>query len=437
MGTDEAAAFAQSASRTAAPSDVREHLQARVLDTLAATTAGYRLPTADIVHAYATDRFADTPEATLLDGSGEQASLEAATLTNATAANALDIDDGHREVKGHPAAVVVPAALAAAEACDATVGAFLDAVLVGYELGVRAGLAIHATDGLYTGTGSWGAVGAAGAIGRLRGHDVDTLSAALGIAEYHAPRTPIMRGVERPGMTKDGIGWGAYTGVNAALLAECGFTGSGTIFDEATVDVTDSLGHRFHVTEGYLKSYPCCRWAQPGVEATLALRERHGINTDAVERVCVETFEAATHLGTRWPDSAEAAEYSYPYPVATAVVRGRFTPTDLHAPSRDDPIVGSVADRVELVVNETLEERFPAECLARVTVETSTESFRSDVTRPPGARDRPLSSEERLMKARRLLTPTLDESAVKQLRQRLARPTRSVAGLLAPWSGDP
>jgi len=49
-------------------------------------------------------------------------------------------------------------------------------------------------------------------------------------------------------MTKDGIGWGAYAGVVSAQLADTGFTGSGTVFDEASMD--DTLGEVFHVTRG-------------------------------------------------------------------------------------------------------------------------------------------------------------------------------------------
>ncbi|RLM53807.1 MmgE/PrpD family protein [Halobellus sp. Atlit-31R] len=430
MTTHSAAAFARSASVDDAPADVQQAVRERVLDTLAATTAGHRLPTADVVREYATARFADANDATLLDGSGATSSLEATTLTNATAANALDVDDGHREVKGHPAAVVVPPALAAAEAGGATVGELLDAVFVGYELAVRAGLAIHAVDDLYTGTGSWGALGAAAAVGRLRAHDVDTLETALGVAEYHAPRTPILRGVERPGMTKDGIGWGAYAGVAAALLAERGFTDSGTVFDDSQVTVTDSLGERFHVTESYLKPYPCCRWAQPGVAAVLTLSDRHDLAPEDVERVRVETFAEATHLGTRHPTSAEAAEYSYAYPVAAALTRGQFTPAEVREQARTDPQIAAVADRVELVVGEDIDDRFPAECLARVTVETATATHRSAVTRPPGARERPLSRGERLAKARRLLAPTLGEGTATSLQEALQTPETKTTRLV-------
>lgn len=440
MTTDTAVSFAREATLDDFPEEARDHLQRRVLDALAAATAGFDLPTADVVRDYAADHH-DGGAATLLDGADERLSEQGAVLVNATAANALDVDDGHRAVKGHPAAAVVPPALAAAETADATVGEFLAAVGVGYELAVRAGLAIHGTDGVYTGTGSWGAVGAAAAAARLRGLDRETTAEALGTAEYHAPRTPIMRGVERPGMTKDGIGWGAYAGTAAVDLAEAGFTAAGTVFDEEDVSATDDLGDRWYLTTGYLKPYPCCRWAQPGVEAVLDLRERGEFGPDSaegvresVEAVRVHTFEAATHLRTRRPDSAEAAEYSYPYPVAAALARGGFAPADLAADRREDPSVLALADRVELVADPDLEARFPAECLARVELRTGDgRTVSSDVTRARGAHERPLSDAEVRAKAADLFDSSVPRGTVARVEEVLDSPEASVGRLLGPW----
>jgi 2-methylcitrate dehydratase PrpD len=430
--TDDAVEFIQSATLQNAPSVVKRQVRIRVLDTLAAMTAGYRQDGIDIVRDYVIDRFGGEKEAvaTLFNGNGVRVHMEGATLANATAANALDIDDGHREVKGHPAAVVVPAALTAAEFVDATVDEFLDAVYVGYEVGVRAGLAIHETDDVYTGTGSWGALGAAAAGARLRQFSHEQMAHALGIAEYHAPRTPIMRGVERPGMTKDGIGWGAYVGTVSATLAEAGFTGSGTVFDEENVTATVSLGDRFHVTEGYLKPYPCCRWAQPGVAAVLSMSE--SIDPKNIQKIHVHTFEAATHLHTRAPNSPEEAQYSYPFPIAAALVRGQFTQAE-HAPDAlVDPEILALSESVEVHTDEALDDRFPSECLARVELKTTDDTYVSDVTRSPGARTQPLSDDTRHEKARRLVTPTLSESAIKKI-ERCLGSEEPVRELVALW----
>lgn len=424
--------FAQTATLTGAPGGVAEQVRVRTLDTLAAATAGSRTPTVDITRDYAWESL-EGDAATLLDGSGARCSVAGTTLVNATAANALNIDGGHRAVKGHPAAVVVPPALAAAEAVGDTVGEFLNAVYVGYELAVRAGLAIHATDDVYTGTGSWGGVGAAAAVARLQDLSPAATARSLGIAEYHAPRTPIMRGVERPGMTKDGIGWGASAGTVAVDLASLGFTASGTVFDEASVAVTDDLGERRHVTEGYLKPYPCCRWAHPGVDAALPLRERHGITAKDIETVRIHTFSEATHLDTREPDSIESAEYSYPYPVAAALVRGQFTPGELREPARNSEEILRLADAVHLDVDGTLDDRFPVECLARVELDAGDETYRSGVTRPRGAVDRPLDATEARRKTECLCRPTLDGSAVEQVRSALSDRSAPIGNVTSQW----
>ena len=434
MNTQHAVKFVHSATVADAPTDVEDHVKARVLDTLAAITAGYRQDGVEIAREYATTHMSGdekSRQATVLDGTGELVSIEGAALANGVAANALDIDDGHREVKGHPAAVVVPSALAAAEATDASQREFLDAVFVAYELAVRAGLAIHSVNGVYTGTGSWGALGAAAATARLLDFSAAQTTHALSVAEYHAPRTPIMRGVENPGMTKDGVGWGAYTGVVSAQLAKAGFTGSGTVFDEATV--SDSFRDQYHVTRGYFKPYPCCRWAQPGVEAILTLRSRHDIDPASVELIRVATFKEATQLRTRVPDTPEEAQYSYPYPVAAALSRGRFTQAEHKESARTDTEILGLTDRVEFEVDAELDERFPEECLARITVDIQNEAYESDITRSRGARTAPLSANDRRQKARRLVSPTLPETAIAHVATTLDDERESIEVVLEPW----
>ncbi|MDG5762111.1 MmgE/PrpD family protein [Natronococcus sp. A-GB1] len=430
MDTARAVEFARSAKMADAPNNVETQLKARVLDTLAAITAGYRQEGVDTARQYAIEHLGEG-QITLLDTSRDTVSVSGGALANGVAANALDIDDGHREVKGHPAAVVVPPALAAAEAVDASIRHFLNAVFVGYELAVRAGLAIHTVDETYTGTGSWGTLGAAAAVARLCEFSTAETTHALGVAEYHAPRTPIMRGVENPGMTKDGIGWGAYTGAVSAQLAEMGFTGSGTVFDEASMD--DTLHDVFHVTEGYFKPYPCCRWAQPGVEAVLRLMAQHDIDPASVRSVHVSTFEEAVQLQTRKPQTPAEAQYSYAYPVAAALLRGRFTQSELSESTREDSDILAIADRVEFAVDTELDRRFPEECLARVAVRTTEGTYRSPVTASRGSRSVPLSVEERLEKARRLVSPAISATAVERLSVMLENEGQSIKTLLAPW----
>ncbi len=139
------------------------------------------------------------------------------------------------------------------------------------------------------------------------------------------------------------------------------------MFDES--DALGTLGDIYHVTRGYLKPYPCCRWAQPGVEAVFALTDEYDIDPDQVNAIHVATFEEATHLQTRQPESPEAAQYSSHYPITAALARGRFTQVEHTTATRTDAEIRSLEERVNLVVNDELDDHFPNECLARVKIE--------------------------------------------------------------------
>ncbi len=99
---------------------------------------------------------------------------------------------------------------------------------------------------------------------------------AIGIAEYHGPRSQIMRVVDHPTMVKDGSGWGAMAGLSAAYLAADGFTGAPALTWEAdaVADIWADVGSRWRILEQYFKAYPVCRWAQPAIEAALTLAAR-------------------------------------------------------------------------------------------------------------------------------------------------------------------
>src|SRR4051794_10271392 len=126
-------------------------------------------------------------EATVL-GVGRVTSAWDAALANGAVAHALELDDDHRVAVLHPGAVVVPAALAAAEASQATGLAFLRALLIGYEVACRLGEVFRGSQ-FYHGvhpTAVCGVFGAAAAAGVAMGLDRDAMVRALGIAGTQA-----------------------------------------------------------------------------------------------------------------------------------------------------------------------------------------------------------------------------------------------------------
>lgn len=77
---------------------------------------------------------------------GRPVSPVGAALAGGMTIDSVDAHDGHKLTKGHVGCGVLPALLAMAEQRpDMTYGELLCALIVGYEIGVRAGIALHET----------------------------------------------------------------------------------------------------------------------------------------------------------------------------------------------------------------------------------------------------------------------------------------------------
>ncbi|MDQ3505622.1 MAG: MmgE/PrpD family protein [Actinomycetota bacterium] len=370
------------------PEFTRRRVQALLSDFAAVTCAGSSAPTAQLAADFAVAQHAGAAATVLHDG--RRASVTGAAWANGVLANALDFDDGHRLVKGHPGANVIPAALAVAEMIDAPREDVLAAITVGYEIAVRAGIALHLREASYHGSGAWGAVGAAAAVARLLELDAAQTAHALGLAEYHAPMAPIMRSVADPAMTKDACGWGAMTGTSSALLAASGFTASEGAVLESLRGPDSAVGTRWYVEDIYVKAFPCCRWSQPAIAAALAVREAYGIEPRRITQVTIGTFAAAAALSRRAPTTTEEAQYSLVWPVAAALVHGDFGVAQVLPAAFDDGRIHGLAGVIVVEVDPILEAAFPAVRRAAVTVETSDGSrCTSELTEAPGEPDDP------------------------------------------------
>ena len=391
------------------PSGIQHQSKRCLLDTLGALIAGAQTPVAAIVRKTAREQF-DGNQATLLV-SGERVSAAGAALANGFCGNALDIDDGYRKVKGHPGACGLPPVLAAAELAAGCSGReFLTALVIAYELGIRAGVIRHATYAVYHSSGSWGAIAGAAAAGRLLGLDANKLLHAMGAAEYHAPIAPMMKGIDTPSMGKDSIGWGCMVAILSALMARDGFTGIPPLFDDAAdPGWIKDLGTAWEMYNLYFKPYAACRWGQAAVAGALNIVRDHHLTPGRIRRIRVRTFEAAARLPGRPPRDTEEAQYSLAFPVAAALLDGEVGPAQVLPPRLQDPELLSLLERVSTEIAPEFESEFPAKAPAEVIVETvAGETLRSGrveaLWEPP---DTLPSDEELEAKFRWLVNPVL------------------------------
>ena len=363
--------FIHEAGPETLPDEVLHQARRCLLDTVGTAIAARGTRLSSIVHGFAVECHGG--RGGILWQDGREVSPPGAALANAATVDALDCHDGHSLTKGHAGAAIVPAAFAVMRAGSdgpSSGSELLSSIAVGYEIALRAGIELHATAADYHTSGAWNALGCAAVTARRLGLSEQQTLHALGIAEYHGPRSPMMRCIDHPTMLKDGSGWGAMCGVSAGILAAKGFTG----LPAETVDVRsesanwNDLGERWELLNLYFKPHAVCRWAQPAVEAALMLKSQFGFGPSEIARIAVETFHEATRLAVRTPTTTEEAQYSLPFSVAAALCHGRLGPEELIDVALSAPDIRRLAEMIELSESEECSAAFPSRRLASLTI---------------------------------------------------------------------
>lgn len=407
------------------------HMARRCLmDTLAVWAGGSRSAPARIACDHAAKRYpGDLP----MPFDGRRVNPVGFAFAGACSTDALDGHDGHQLCKGHASAALVPVLLAElGPETDCTLDQMLAHLIVGEEIAIRAGLSLHDTAADYHSSGAWNAVGAAAMGARMRGLDAEQTRHALGIAEYYAPRAPMMRCIDHPSMVKDSTSWGALTGASALDLAEDGFTGAPAAICEDAPEYWQDLGQHWRILETNFKAYPVCRWAHPPIEAALGLMRAHGITAEDIAYVTVSTFAAATCLATMRPADGDQAQYSLPLCLAIALQEGTILPAHILPKTFDTTEVWDLVDRITLTEDPKLTAIFPAQRLATVTIDTKDgRSLTSGPTDARGNFDAPLSDDELLAKWAAYVADVMPADAAATLAALLRGPHPTPAELMA------
>ena len=405
--------------------DTAQHQARRcLLDLVGVLIAGRTTPLSRIINDHA-HRYFHSPDrnGTLL-GDGRSASAPGIALAGGMTIDSIDAHDGMKNAKGHAGCGVFPALVALLETTgrpydDAD---FLTALIMGYEISIRDALALHDSADDYHTSGAWVAVGIAAMAARVRGQTENQLFEGMGIAEYHGPRSQMMRTIDHPTMVKDGSGWGAMAGVSAALLAEDGFTGAPavTVTDPALAPFWSNLGQEWHIVNQYIKPWPVCRWAQPAVTATMMVMHNNKINHETIEKITVHSFHQAVRLATAIPRNTEEAQYSLPWPVAAAAVRGQLAVAEISEPFDDERIM-ELAQSMELLEDDSHNAAFPGERIGRVSITTkSGEVFQSDDMRATWDPEAPPSDDEMIEKYHQLADPVIGQERATRIRAMIA-----------------
>lgn len=274
--------------------------------------------------------------------------------------HALDFDDYHPALRGHPSTVVLSALLALnGESDDVT--ELLTAYVIGVEAAGRLGLAAgtqHYVLGFHS-TATLGAVAACAAVARYLQLDQRQTQIALGLAATQAAGLRSQFGSAAKPLH---AGLAARNAVNAALLAQAGFIGQPEgVLDSLLTShgggrqkpecLTAGWGTPWRILQPGLefKRYPTCGGTHSAAEAALALRARLLAQGDALAEIAQVEVSfppgADTAPFIRQPATGVEARFSLEYVIADALYHGEV-PLTHYGEQPVDAAIAALAAKV-------------------------------------------------------------------------------------------
>jgi 2-methylcitrate dehydratase PrpD len=369
------------------PPDVAARLELVLLDTLGVCLAGAREPE----QGRLVEAWRPAPGPAPLMGAGRTTTVEASAWLNAVALVRLELDEGHKYAKGHPAAHAFPAVLALAADLRAPGPELMAALLAAYEVAGRFGRATRLRAGAHP-HGSWGVAGAAAGCARLLGLDADQVAAAVDAGAGLPVAGHFTSALDGNPVRDAWMAAANLSGLAAARMAQAGVarnTGTaalalGTLLGEFDPHlIAAELGVRWDIQLGYFKRHASCSFTHPAADAVLALRgDLDG--PDEVQEILVETHALAAGLSRTTWDSRLGALFSTPFVVAAAMVHGHVRPGVSNGDALHDPRVEALAARVVVREAADLTARLPGERATRVTVRRRSGDVVVEVPNPVG-----------------------------------------------------
>lgn len=396
-----------------------------LLDLLGVAASGTQTQLSRLIREHSLSQFGSDSSSThtgarlLFDG--RNCSASGAALANGMTIDSIDAHDGYKPVKGHAGCGVLAALLALHESVNqqnVSEAELLTGLVIGYEIACRAGDALHRSVSDYHTSGAWVALAAAAIGARVMRLNPTQTAHALGIAEYHGPRSQMMRCIDHPTMLKDGSGWGSMAGVSAALLAKSGFTGAPAITMQAPElnEVWSDLGSDWLIDQQYFKPFPVCRWAQSAAIAALNLQRDHHFEANDIETVSIGSFHESVRLATAKPETTEQAQYSLPFPVAAALIHKQITVDEIDGDGLRDEAVQALSQSIRLYEVDAYNNVFPQRRISEVTITLKDgRSLESGPTEANGDPEIPLTEQAIDDKFRQFARPVLGDDHANRL----------------------
>lgn len=398
------------------PAGVVERTKALFLDWLAAALAGKNARPVRVLERFADMMGPEQGPSEILVSRRRTSPLFAA-LVNGASSHVVEQDDVHNGSVFHPATVVFPAVLAAAQQLGSSGQQLITASVVGYEAGIRIGEFLGRSHyKVFHTTGTAGTLAAAVAVAHLLGLNQTAMLHALGSAGTQA--AGLWEFLRDAADSKQlHTAKAAADGLLAAYIARDGFTGptrilegeqgmaAGMSADADAGKLVDGLGERWTVLETSFKFHASCRHNHPSADALLKVMQEQALTADQIAHVRAHVHQAAIDvLGpVTDPQTVHQAKFSMGFVLALIALYGHAGIIDFTDETLHDPVLRRFHDQVEMVFDPEIDAAYPRQWIGLVEVETTDgRRLAGRVDVPKGDPENTLSHAELEDKVRRL-----------------------------------
>lgn len=380
------------------PTAVIERAQTVFQDTIGVIIGGLQKPELANLLKFAEESY---PGKAQIIGTNVSIRPEWASFVYGTAGTTLEFDEGHAFARGHAAIHAVSVALALASAHGLSGKETITAMIAGYEVAARIGVASRLREAVHP-FGAWGVIGA-GAIGaKIAGFNEEEMLSVFEIAASYAITPSYQTALQGANIRNSYAGFVNHNGLLAVEMFKAGFRGEaggvetafgkilGDSFDSSAL--VDGLGENYEIMRGYIKPYSACRYSHAAVDAVLAVHEQ--LNPDKINVITVDTYDFAATLSNPNPQTPLAARFSIPYIIATTIYDGDAGAGSFTEGAIRREEVLALAQKVTVQESPEYTAMLPEKRSAKISFHTGDTVLESEAIGSKGDPDKPMSAEE-------------------------------------------
>lgn len=422
------ATFASETTFSDIPADVIDRAHTVLQDTIGVIIGGLTVPEVARLAQHASDNHSGQSQ---IIGTDYFVRPEWAGLVYGTAGTTLEFDEGHAFARGHAAIHAVSTMLALASASDISGEDAITALIIGYEVAARIGVASKLRPAVHP-FGAWGVIGVASMAGKLAGLNAEDMLALFDLSASYAITPSYKSALQGANVRNTYAGMVNHNGLLAFEMFKLGFHGEQggviTAFGEILGDtfdtsaIIDGLGERYEMMRGYIKPYSACRYSHAAVDAVLAVHEQ--LTADDISAITVETYDFASTLSDPNPVTPLGARFSIPYIVATTIYDGDAGADSFTDEAIQREMVCNLAKKVTVQESESYTAMLPEKRAAKITFHMGNASLVSEAIGSKGDSDKAMSKQELLEKFL-----NLTEHLPEEHRQRLWKLSSNLAQL--------